>query len=87
MSRTGQLSTHILVEAGVDIEARDTYGFTPLHRMASNNLAEGARALLDAGADPAAATRPPYDGDTPLSIARASGAREVAAVLLEYLSR
>ena len=37
---------------GADIEAVDTYGFTPLHRMASNNLAVGASALLDAGADP-----------------------------------
>lgn len=30
----------------------DTYGYRPLHRMASNNLAVGAKALLDAGADP-----------------------------------
>lgn len=30
----------------------DTYGYRPLHRMASNNLAIGAKALLDAGADP-----------------------------------
>lgn len=35
-------------------EAVDTYGYRPLHRMASNNLAVGAAALLDAGADPKA---------------------------------
>ena len=38
---------------GADIEALDTYGMTPLHRCASNNLAAGAEALLAAGADPA----------------------------------
>lgn len=87
MSRTGQLSAQLLIDAGADIEARDTYGYTPLHRMASNNLPVGARALLEAGADPAAKTGPPYAGDTPLSIAKASGAREVAALLLTYLGR
>lgn len=35
-------------------EAVDTYGYRPLHRMASNNLALGAAALLKAGADPKA---------------------------------
>lgn len=32
--------------------AVDTYGYRPLHRMASNNLAVGAEALLAAGANP-----------------------------------
>ena len=52
MSATNQTSTALLVSRGADIEALDTYGMTPLHRMASNNLAVGAQALLDAGADP-----------------------------------
>ncbi|CAJ1383492.1 unnamed protein product [Effrenium voratum] len=34
------------------VEALDTYGMTPLHRMASNNLPVGARTLLEAKADP-----------------------------------
>merc|ERR1719253_2369675 len=46
MSRTNQMSTALLISRGADIEAVDTYGFTPLHRMASNNLAVGALALL-----------------------------------------
>ena len=29
---------HCLIFDVLDIEAIDTYGFTPLHRMASNNL-------------------------------------------------
>ena len=43
MSRTNQMSTGTVIKAGGDIEALDTYGFTPLHRMASNNLAIGAQ--------------------------------------------
>ena len=38
MSRRGQTTTEFLVSRGADIEALDTYGFRPLHRMASNNL-------------------------------------------------
>lgn len=79
MSQRGQRSTAFLIKRGADIEALDTYGFRPLHRMASNNLAVGAQALLDAGADVNARTA---DGSTPLSIARSSQAHAVIEVLL-----
>merc|ERR1719258_612368 len=80
MSRDNQRSTALLVARGGDIEALDTYGMTPLHRMASNNLAVGARALLEAGADPAglatskavASTK-----QTPLEVATQSDAKAV----------
>lgn len=87
MSRTGQLSTGLLIEAGAEVEAVDTYGYTPLHRMASNNLAQGAEMLLQAGADPNKVTGKPYAGDTPLKIALQSGARDVVAVLRRYGAR
>jgi ankyrin repeat protein len=45
-----QKSTSYLISRGADIEASDTYGYRPLHRMASNNLAIGAEALLASGA-------------------------------------
>lgn len=41
-----QHAVRALFERGADVEALDTYGMTPLHRMASNNLAAGAKALL-----------------------------------------
>merc|ERR1711915_804053 len=52
MSKNNQQSVRTLVSHGADIEAMDTYGFTPLLRMASNNLADGTASLLEAGADP-----------------------------------
>lgn len=66
--------------AGADWNAR--YGYTALHRMASNNLAVGARALLEAGADPA--SRGLGGTETPLEIAVQSGASDVVSVLTEF---
>eukprot|EP00193_Tetraselmis_chui_P003142 CAMPEP_0177755452 /NCGR_PEP_ID=MMETSP0491_2-20121128/2574_1 /TAXON_ID=63592 /ORGANISM="Tetraselmis chuii, Strain PLY429" /LENGTH=227 /DNA_ID=CAMNT_0019270951 /DNA_START=261 /DNA_END=942 /DNA_ORIENTATION=+ len=83
MGRSSEAATAFIVSRGGDIEAEDTYGYRPLHRMASNNLAVGARALLSAGADPNACTA---QGETALSIARESRATDVIAVLREYTS-
>lgn len=52
MSQKGQLSTQVLIDSGVNIYEQDTYGYTALHRMASNNLAIGGEALVNAGHDP-----------------------------------
>lgn len=82
MSRQGERATAFLVERGGNVEATDTYGYRPLHRMASNNLALGAEALLVAGADPNAKTA---QGETPLSIARDSSAKDVVRVLEKHL--
>ena len=80
MSRAASHLAALVAARGGDLEAIDTYGFRPLHRMASNNLAAGARALLTAGADGSARTA---SGETALDIARASGAADVVAVLVE----
>lgn len=82
MSRTGQKSAEVLVANGADVEAMDTYGYRPLHRMASNNLEIGAATLLRAGADPNAKTP---QGDSPLSVARQSHAFRVVQVIEEHL--
>ncbi len=87
MSRTGQHSTAILIAAGGDIEAMDAYGYTPLHRMASNNLPIGAEALLQAGADPNKLSGKPFGGETPMGIARQSHAIDVIQVLKKYGGR
>jgi len=77
MSRDNQRSTALLVARGGDIEALDTYGMTPLHRMASNNHTIGAKALIEAGADVNALA----GGTTPLRVAAQSAARDVMRLL------
>mmetsp|Transcript_4629 Transcript_4629/g.6914 ORF Transcript_4629/g.6914 Transcript_4629/m.6914 type:complete len:257 (-) Transcript_4629:140-910(-) len=81
MSYRGQMSTSYIISKGGKIEALDTYGYTPLHRMASNNLAIGAKALLDAGANPYKVTK--Y-GEDALSIAISSSAHDVIKVLKDF---
>jgi len=81
MSKRKQHAVNILVAAGGDVEAVDTYGFTPLLRMASNNLAVGARSLLESGADPG------YKGNaglTPMQCAMSSRAVDVVRLLQEW---
>jgi hypothetical protein len=51
MSQRGQHSASVLLDAGADVDAIDTWGYTALQRMATNNLGAGAAALLRAGAD------------------------------------
>ena len=52
MTDAAQHSTPVLVAAaGVDLEARDTWGYTPIQRAATNNLPVAAEALINAGAD------------------------------------
>lgn len=88
MSQANQHAAGFVISAGGDIESVDTYGFTPLHRMASNNLPVGASALLAAGADPLGLTGlyvPAVQGTpTPLQVARSSRADAVIAVLEEF---
>lgn len=78
MSRENQHAVSTLIDYGADIEALDTYGMTPLHRMASNNLALGAKMLIAAGANPNNRGGISY---TPMEVARQSKAVDVIKVL------
>ncbi|CAE7833576.1 trmH [Symbiodinium sp. CCMP2592] len=84
MGRDNQHATEYLIRRGAKIEALDTYGMTPLHRMASNNLPVGAKALLEAGADP---QNTGQVRASPMEIAQDSRAKEVMSVLAEYLRK
>jgi len=81
MGADNQKSTAYIIEMGGNIEAKDTYDYKPLHRMASNNLALGARALLEAGANLNAKND---RGETAISIAKQAGAMNVLQILKEF---
>lgn len=74
MSGKGQLGTQVLIDAGANIYEQDTYGYTALHRMASNNLAIGGEALVKAGHDPNTIIE--GADSTPIEIARRSHATQ-----------
>lgn len=82
MSKNSQIATTTIIKYGGNIEAVDTYGFRPLHRMASNNLAIGAESLLIAGANPLSKT---LQGETAMQIAQLSRAKNVISVLQKYM--
>mmetsp|Transcript_3967 Transcript_3967/g.8540 ORF Transcript_3967/g.8540 Transcript_3967/m.8540 type:complete len:286 (-) Transcript_3967:140-997(-) len=73
MSQHGQHSTRALIDAGADVNAQDTYGYTALHRMASNNLPIGGEALVKHGGQDPNAKMEGADS-TPIQIARRSRA-------------
>jgi uncharacterized protein len=60
----------VLLEAGADVNSRESGGSTPLHAAAENGDIEMARLLLARGADPRLADD---QGRTPVDIARQSG--------------
>lgn len=56
MSDRGEQSMKLLLEVleqqgPYDVDTKDLWGYTALHRCAANNLPVGAQALLEAGAD------------------------------------
>merc|ERR1719461_335633 len=81
MSRLKQDSVAALVNAGADLEALDTYGMTPLLRMASNNLPIAGELLIKAGADP---NNGGLIRETPLSIAQDSHAFDFINMIKKY---
>lgn len=72
----------LLVQAGVDVNARDIRGNAPLHEAALGDRGNptAIRALLKYGADP---DLPNGTGETPLMIAAGMGELECVQVLLE----
>jgi len=78
----------MLIAAGAEPNAQDSYGYTPLiwccenHQAGMKHAPSVARLLLEAGADPDLAET--YYGAGPLGWAAYYGKREVVALLLEF---
>lgn len=71
----------LLAKHGVDLDARDENGTTPLMRVTEDGLSASVRTLLAAGAD-VNATDEEF-GATPLMVAAFRGEDEIVRVLLE----
>ena len=72
----------VLVRLRADLDATNSYGWTPLMAAAREGRVECARALLAGGADRSLrATRGRYRGKTALAIAYMYGKGGVAALL------
>jgi hypothetical protein len=79
----------LLLERGANPDFKTSQGVTPLHLAVEYRLADGVRALLDAGADP----DPGYaelglgSKGTPLTIAQQKGETAVVALLREAIAK
>jgi hypothetical protein len=67
-----------LVEAGADVNCKDKYGFTPLHRASEKDDMKAVRFFFDNGADVHCKSK---HGDTPLHLAAAHGRTEIVLSL------
>jgi ankyrin repeat protein len=93
LARTGDRPLHIaairgdvkalclLLETGVDLNAKGEGGMTPLHYAAGHNRAEALASLLTAGADTALKDD---DDFTPLDLARILKEDEMVRMLLAH---
>jgi ankyrin repeat protein len=80
-AREGKTSTvKDLLDRGAQVDARDKYGSTPLHRAAIHDHTDIARLLLDRGAEVDARDR---DGQTPLHWAARNDHTDIARLLLD----
>ena len=69
MSKRGQHSAALLIQKGAALEPRDTWGYTPLQRAATNNLGVAAEALVQAGASHVVASGREEEGESARDLA------------------
>jgi len=73
----------ILLQKGVDINARNRAGWTPLHIAVAENSYDKAKMLLEAGAD-VNATIDRQEDDTPLHLVAWTNSLKMAKLLLKH---
>ena len=70
-----------LIEAGIEIDAKDYAGWTALHEACCHDSSEIAQLLLDAGADVNARSE---SNDTPLHDAASNYSEKLIRILIQY---
>ena len=68
--RAGGAVTQLLCERGANLNARDSWGYTPLQRAATNDCVDAAKALLAAGASLEISSGVDGDGDNAYELAK-----------------
>ncbi|KAJ5808389.1 hypothetical protein N7474_009658 [Penicillium riverlandense] len=77
-------TTRQLIDAGADLEIRNSYGMTPLLRAAMGDHVDVAKVLIEGGADMKAQHEwPEGRGQTAIHLAASSGCGNMVELLLE----
>lgn len=84
MGKVGQYSTKLLISAGGNVDARDSWGYTPLQRAATNDLDEAARALLESGASQTAPSGTELKGESARELAKRLRSFKVLKVIQQF---
>jgi hypothetical protein len=84
MSTRAQRAAALLVAAGAQLETRDTWGYTPLQRMATNNCAIAANVLIRAGASHRSPSGTEETGDSARALARRLRSYPVLSVFQQW---
>ncbi len=74
----------LLIQAGADVNARETDGDMPLHRAALYGRTDVVKLLLDEGADPNAQN---MDGETPVTVALERGREGIVELLKQHRAK
>jgi ankyrin repeat protein len=75
----------LLIDAGADVNAKDKWGFTPLHEAAVNGQKEVAELLIAKGADVnVKIVSGPNQGSTPLDAANGTNHPKTAALIRKH---
>jgi ankyrin repeat protein len=84
MGKVGQYSTKLLISAGGNVDARDSWGYTPLQRAATNDLDEAARALLESGASQTEPSGTELKGESARDLAKRLRSFKVLKVIQQF---
>ena len=84
--RAGDAVARLLIARGAEVDARDSWGYTPLQRAATNNCVDAARALVEAGASIGAGSGLDGDGESAEELAKRLRSYDVIFFFRDHLA-